>query len=173
MGFFQCDWGLPPRKSRSVRPRYREMLDPSLIRIAFYEGSDGARLVFFGPKEATFHSLQRCFRQLAKSRDRESIDLVRLPWIYAACGISVRLVSFDAERESQQQNERHGLRKIFDSPPTFEWRRSTEEWRYLGEMIQGLLDSDTACHQYLTGRPSDDAIVVVSKGEYPDAVLEL
>jgi hypothetical protein len=47
-------------------------------------------------------------------------------------------------------------------------------WRvdYLVELMDGLIQSKTAGHQYLTDYPKDDAIIVVSKGEYSDALLQ-
>ena len=36
-----------------------------------------------------------------------------------------------------------------------------------GNLLAGVENSNTPCHQYLTNYPVDDALVVVSKGEYP------
>ena len=42
----------------------------------------------------------------------------------------------------------------------------------LAELIDGLIKCPTAGHQYLTRYPDEDAIAVVSKGEYGDEMLE-
>jgi hypothetical protein len=53
----------------------------------------------------------------------------------------------------------------------FEWQRTAEGWDYLAELIDGLVKSPTPGHQYLSAYPSEEAIVVVSKGEYGEEVL--
>lgn len=145
------------------------MLDPSLIRMAFYEGSDGPRLMLFGPCEAAFVSLQKCFRQLAQCGEGQSIDLERLPCIHGVDGLNVRLTSCGPMLDSLAADQ--GIRR--KSGTSFEWKRTKAGWQQLGDLIEGLLNSDTPCHQYLSMYPNEDAIVVVSKGEYTDDVLEL
>ena len=43
---------------------------------------------------------------------------------------------------------------------------------YSADLIDGLVASESAGHQYLDRFPYEDAIVVVSKAEYDDDVLE-
>lgn len=149
-----------------------EMIDPSLVRMAFYDGSDGPRVMLFGPRCAAFELLQQCFLQLARCGESHAINLDELPWIFATRGITVRLTLCNSESDSPQQGVDAGIRRTHIDPPSFEWKRTKEGWQYLGDMIQGLLDSDADCHQYLTTYPNEDAIVVLSKDEYTDDVLE-
>ena len=46
-----------------------------------------------------------------------------------------------------------------------------EGWDYLAALLESLVKSPTPGHQYLTSYPNEDAIVVVSKGEYGDELL--
>jgi hypothetical protein len=148
------------------------MLNSFLIRIAFYEGSDGPRLMLFGPLEAAFELLQKCFDELAECSETCSIDLDRLPWVYAAGGIKVRLTSCSYEPGTMKSIVSKGIQKTRIIPPAFEWDQTNEGWKHLSHLTQGLLDSKTPCHQYLTASPNEDAIVILSKGEYTDEVLE-
>ena len=149
-----------------------EMLNSSLVRMAFYDGSDGPRLMLFGPLEVDLISLQTCFHDLAKDGGIDSIQLDQLPWIHTAEGVKVRLLSCDLKDEFPKRDPTFCFRKIATSSNSYEWKQTKEGWQFLGDLIQGLLDSKTPCHQYLSSYPSDDAIVVVSKGEYTDNVLE-
>jgi len=63
-------------------------------------------------------------------------------------------------------------RRPSDVSPVFEWLRTQEGWDYLAELIDGLVKDTSPGHQYLSAYPSEDAIVVVSKGEYGDEVLQ-
>jgi hypothetical protein len=42
----------------------------------------------------------------------------------------------------------------------------------LAELLDGMIQSKKPGHQYLTRFPDEDAIVVVSKGEYSDEMLK-
>ena len=137
------------------------MIDSSLIRLAFYEGSDGPRVVLFGPQEAAFKSLQQCFRQLAGCGEAGSIVLERLPWVFAAGGISLKLTSYGSISESPQQRLDDGIRKTHIGALSFEWKQTKEGWQDLVDLMQSLLDSEASCHQYLTRNPIEDAIVVL------------
>lgn len=72
----------------------------------------------------------------------------------------------------QKKGLRQGLRRIGGSQSLeFEWMRTAEGWDYLAELIDSLVQSSTPCHQYLTAYPREDAIFVISKGEYGDELL--
>ncbi len=58
------------------------------------------------------------------------------------------------------------------NPPCFVWNRTREEWDYLAEVIDTIIDREPSGHHHLTNDSSHAAIVVVSKGEYPDELLE-
>lgn len=128
--------------------------------------------MLFGPLEVDLISLQTCFYGLAKDGGIDSIQLDQLPWIHTADGVKVRLLSCDLKDEFVKRNSAFGIRKIDTCSNSYLWKQTKEEWQFLGNLIQGLLDFKKPCHQYLSSYPSDDAIVVVSKGEYTDEVLK-
>ena len=145
------------------------MRNPRLIRLSFYEGSDGPRVMLFGPQEADFEFLQHCFDELAEVSETRSTDLDQFPWVHPAGGIKLRLISLNLE--SPNLIDRPGIRKTDASPPAFEWRQTSNEWKHIAELTQGFLNSNNPCHQYLTIFPIEEATVVLSKGEYTDEFL--
>ena len=149
------------------------MLDSSLIRMAYHEGSDGPRLTLFGPMEAAFNSLHRSFCQLAEcamNEMNEPIHFDCLPWVFAANGIKLDLFSYDeAKPRGIRDSWRFGIRR--KSLNHFEWKLVQEDWQYQAELMEHFLSSDTPCHQYLMSCGWDEVTVVISKGEYPDSVL--
>jgi hypothetical protein len=140
------------------------------LRLAFYEASDGPRIMIFGPLDADFAALQKLFVQLSQSRGM-SCKLEEQSFIVAFGGLSVE-ASCLGPMFSDKRSTVEGIRRIQESEPVFEWQQTAEEWDHLSELIDGLMASTLAGHQYLTSYPSEDAIVVVSKGEYGDDVLE-
>jgi|LakMenE01Jun11ns_1017448.scaffolds.fasta_scaffold9879525_3 hypothetical protein len=147
------------------------MRNPRLIRMAFYEASDGPRVMLFGPQEADFEFLQQCFDELGEVSETRSTDLDQFPWVHPAGGIKLRLISLESNLESLKLIAPPGIRKTDDYPPAFEWRQTSNEWKHTAELTQGFLSSNSPCHQYLTIYPIEEATVVLSKGEYADEVL--
>jgi len=139
------------------------------IRLAFYDASDGPRLMMFGPLGVDLASLQATFKQLAAVPET-SIQLDEQPFISAF--VKLRMLSV-GNIVVPPHNLRVGLRQVtIGNLPTFYWSQTCEGWDYLAELIDGLIKCPTAGHQYLTRYPDEDAIAVVSKGEYGDEMLE-
>ena len=141
------------------------------LRLALYEASDGPRVMIFGPLDADFSSLQKLFVQLSQ-KPGMSCKLEEEPFVATFGGVSVSM-SCSGPMFSEINSAAHGLRRNQqESDPVFKWQRSAEGWDYLAELIHVLATGTNGGHQYLTSYPSEDAIVVVSKGEYGDEVLE-
>lgn len=139
------------------------------LRLAYYISSDGPRLVMFGPLGVDLLSLQGTFRRLATTGGH-SLQLDDQPFVVPFARIRL---SSSGELSGEEEDHPFGLRQIRDEgSPSFRWVRTCEGWDYLAELLQGLIDAPTAGHQYMTSYPDEDAIVVVSKGEYTDDVLE-
>jgi hypothetical protein len=136
------------------------------LRLAFYDGSDGPRVMIFGLLDADFVALQELFIELSQTPGM-SCNLEQQPFFAAFGGVSV-LISCSGPTMFSNQ----GIRRIQQESPVFKWQRTAEGWDYLAELVGSLVTSTTACHQYLTSYPSEDAIVVVSKGEYGDDIFE-
>lgn len=147
------------------------MVEPDKkLRLAFYDASDGPRIVIFGPMDADFQSMQELFRKL--SYNTGPYDLDKLPFIQAFGNIRV-VVSSSGSMFEEAKGRPQGLRRRHSMPNnTFEWQRTAEGWDYLAQLIDGLVTSFTPGHQYLTSYPNEDAIIVLSKGEYSDKILD-
>lgn len=140
------------------------------LNLAFYDASDGPRIMLFGPLTGDFESLQKLFRTM--SHCQGWVELHRQPFIDAFGNIRL-LASCSGSLFHQPGGKPQGVRrKPFSIDVEFEWQRTAEGWDYLGELIDELVKSPTPGHQYLSAYPREDAIVVVSKGEYGEEVLE-
>lgn len=142
----------------------------SSLRLAFYLGSDGPRLMIFGPLDADFGQLQDLFRRMSRSPGA-SYALHEEPFITAFGGVRVTLVS-TGPVATQTPHLHAGLSAIrTGDTPSFEWHTTAAGWDHLAELVGGLIACTKRCHQYLTRYPLEDAIVVLSKGEYGDDVI--
>jgi hypothetical protein len=139
------------------------------LNLTYYNASDGPRLILFGPMEADYASLQALFRRLSQSKGE--FELHCLPFI-APIG-DIRLVVCCKESMLEAgQGKRQGIRKIGSSDSEeFLWQRTAEGWDYLAALIDGLIKSAVPGHQYLSSYPSEDVIVVLSKGEYTEDII--
>ncbi len=141
----------------------------SKLRVAHYEASDGPRIMIFGPLDADFDKLRQLFVELGETPD-STYQLEAQPFVAAFGGIQVRLVCTGPILSNAVA--RQGLRQIASEPgPIFQWTRSSENWDYLAQLVAPIVTSVNPAHQYLTRYPGEDAIVVVSKGEYGDEVV--
>jgi hypothetical protein len=102
-----------------------------------------------------------------------SFEIHDLPFIASFGG--VRLTAICKDHLSEGSRDPLGREKTLtvDDPriPTYVWKQGPEGWEYLSRLIDGLISATMPCHHYLTKYPEDDALVVVSKGEYSDKVL--
>ena len=152
-----------------------EILNPVFghrLRLSYYESREGPRLMLFGPIDVDIASLQNCFRSLSKGEG--PVKLHEAPFIAAFGGVELRAVCTGTigARGGAKTVYHQGLERCVPNAPSFEWSRSAEGWDYLAELISPLATLDgRPAHQYLTRYPGEAAIVVVSRGEYPDSVL--
>jgi hypothetical protein len=139
------------------------------LRLAYYDASDGPRIVFFGPLDAEVRRLQDTFRLL--SRGETVVEFHNLSFVQA---FGIRLMGRSCgSMFTQAQGKRQGLVRTTSTTTAiaYEWERTSEGWDYLAELIGDIVQSSSPCHQYLTAYPKEAAIIVVSKGEYGDEVL--
>jgi hypothetical protein len=140
------------------------------LRLTHYDASDGPRVMIFGPLDADFGSLQQLFVRLSQA-PTEPCELDQQEFIAAFSGTKITLTSSGPMFGTKGCAV--GIRRVKDaSAPVYEWRRTAEGWDYLAKLIGPIVNEMHAGHQYLTNYPSEDAIVVVSKGEYGDDVLQ-
>lgn len=144
------------------------MIDSNMVRLAHYASADGPRVMMFGPMQTDLKALRECFLELSKGENEIVLD--SLPFVYSD-GVRLRLRSLGELFKVRENDARQGLRRQSSDDESFVWSRTNEGWEYLAELLDGLIQSQTAGHQYLTRFPDEDAIVVVSKGEYADDVL--
>ena len=144
----------------------------SQLRIAYYDAPDGPRVMIVGPIEADFQSLRALFEQLSQTPD-EPCELHEQPFVRALGGVRITLKNSGSMFAQNRNGLWQGIRRVTtESKPVFVWHRTAEGWDYLARLIDPLAEGLGAGHQYLTSYPSEDAIVVVSKGEYGDEVFQ-
>lgn len=139
------------------------------LRLAYYDASDGPRIMLFGPMDADILALQNFFYWL--SQGEKSTRLDEQPFIVTFGDVEITSTCTGTTVQECTDGKAQGLRRIEHDRSHFEWCRTSEDWDYLAELIDGMADNRNACHQYLTRYPDEDAIVVVSKGEYSDEIM--
>ncbi len=143
----------------------------SKLRLAYYDASDGPRLMIFGPAGADFAALRQLFKEMSLSPG-QTVALHEKSFVAAFGGTALTLLSTGSS-DSTNRGFQQGVRRVVNTTtPVFQWMRSTEGWDYLAELIEPLATRVSSGHQYLTRYPDEDAIVVVSQGEYGDEVLQ-
>lgn len=143
-------------------------IEPHKIRIAYYDASDGPRIMLFGPMDSDLNSLKSCFLRL--SHGECEIELDSLPFVHST-GTRINLVSIDDNDNTRRSSNNYGVRRNTFDNKSFSWTLTRAKWDYLSKLLEGVMQSYNACHQYFSRYPGDDATVVVSKGEYKDDVL--
>lgn len=143
----------------------------SKLRLAYYDAPDGPRLMIFGPLDADFRSLRELFARLSRTSG-EPCELHEQPFVAPFGGTRICLATTGPMFE-QKRSTRQGIQRVKDAcGPVFVWHRTAEGWDYLAKLIDPLVAGTAPGHQYLTLYPGEDAIVVVSKGEYGDDVVK-
>jgi hypothetical protein len=126
--------------------------------------------MIFGPLDADFGSLQQLFTRLSRAPS-DPCELDQQPFVAAFSGTKITLAS--SGPMFAQKGHATGIRRVkAASGLVFEWCRTAEGWDYLAKLIEPIVTKADAAHQYLTSYPSEDVIVVLSKGEYGDDVLQ-
>jgi hypothetical protein len=135
------------------------MHEPDALQLHAETGADGLRLVVRGTMKAPFHKLKAILQGLAHrplTVDVHELDFMR------GDGTRLRLVSTP---NGQSAGLRRGLRQRAGVAREFEWLDSHEMWLESAEKIASLVDSESPCHQYLSSSSTDDALVLISRGE--------
>jgi hypothetical protein len=139
------------------------------LRMAFYEASDGPWIMLWGPMDAEFGKLQSTFFWLSE-HPGHSVAIHDLPFIASFGGLEVAAIA--SSMRFTHRAGPQGIRRVSNTNDLhFSWQRNAQGWDYLGHLIDGVVSKAKACHQYLTRYPDEDAIVILSKGEYDDSAL--
>lgn len=138
------------------------------LRMTFYKSSEGPCVVLFGPLDVELDALRDCFQSL--SHGGSPVQLDETEFIVPFGGIRVLARGLAVTSGDGGSRRRVALRNG-DAGPTFVWTQSADAWDNAAELVEGLIDSPIAGHQYLSEYPADDAIIIVSKGEFHDSVL--
>ncbi|MFN0207492.1 MAG: hypothetical protein ACKVS6_14395 [Planctomycetota bacterium] len=126
--------------------------------------SDGARILISGALDTDLAPLQNLFERLG--RERNEFSLSNLPFIVAIDQLDIVAKSTSGTNQKSSLLSEHTLFLRANSPMTFERIQTSERWMDLVELIDPIIKSTAPCHQYLTESINDDAIIVLSKGEY-------
>jgi hypothetical protein len=111
--------------------------------------------------DVNFDALRQFFLSLSESQT--SILLDRQPFVESLGDIEISVSKVGPIRYFRRQP---------NHPSHFQMVCSAEESKWVVQLIDSLIDSSVPCHQYLTQYP-EDAVLVLSKGEYSDEVLTL
>lgn len=130
-------------------------MNNEIINLAFLDASDGPRVVLFGASNEAVVAICNLFEELSDGNGPFQIET--LPFVNAVDDVKLRA----------SQGSLQGIRRNHPGlPAEFTWERTAAGWEYLSELLRGLANSSVPGHQYLTAYPNEDAIVVVSKGEF-------
>jgi len=101
--------------------------------------------------------LARLLRNLEDAH-AEAVSLHRLPFIHAYGGLHLSACPAGDD----------GVRRIGASS-SFKWHHSQEGWLESAEKIEVVAHEDRPGHNYLGATAAEDAVIMVSKGEYDRA----
>lgn len=138
------------------------------LRMTLYESSEGPCVTLFGPMNVELDALRDLFGALSHGGGPVQLDEMKFIVSFGGIRILARCLDVTSGGRSTQ---RAGIFKRADAKPAFVWTQARDAWGITAELVQGLIDSAIAGHQYLSDNPADDAVVVVSKGEFSDSIL--
>ena len=138
------------------------------LRMTFYESSEGPCVTLFGPIDVELDALRDCFRRLSDGGGEVQLD--ELEFIIPFGGVTLLAECVDAT-SSHGSPQRRAVSRRSATGLSFVWRQSRDAWTITTELVEGLIDSPTAGHQYLSEYPEGDALILASKGEFSDRVL--
>jgi len=134
---------------------------PTKFSMSTYLGSDFPRIMLWGSKDVDVKSLREIFLRL--SQEFVDIQLESQSIIGSHSDVSIRMCSISASDVGDRRTL--GLHHCQGQPAQFQWLCQRERWAELADLLTGL-DGVNAGHHYLTECPPDDALIVISKGEY-------
>jgi hypothetical protein len=126
------------------------------LRFGYFEEFSDSTLMFFGD----CNSLKFLFDALSSLSSRDFIQLDTESQFKSVNNesLSLRLVPV-AKGLLRYKANYHRC--------SFEWQLSSNQAVYLAGKVKTVIDANYPCHDYLETEELDDAIVVVSKDEYP------
>lgn len=134
------------------------------LNIAFYDASDGPRIMLFGSLHCDIAPLSELFRSL--SGGMGPYQLETQAFVQPVDNVRIRLICGNTVIGQKRVGCWQGVRRTQPGASDFEWQRGPEGWDYLAELIEPFLEKSSPGHQYLSAYPKEDAIIVLSKGEY-------
>jgi hypothetical protein len=140
----------------------------SKLWLSYYKSVDGPRIMIFGPLNADFTALAHLFRALPKMPNG-ICDLHSQPFLNPVHGIEIVMSCIEPGLVRVPPL----LRQIGPYPPArFRWRRPNRFWINVSHAVHRLAKVSSPSHQYLSSYPPEPAIIVASKGEYGDEVID-
>ncbi len=133
----------------------------------FYDASDGPRIVIGGPSTAEFRALQSLFIKLATSAGLY-IELHQQPFFIPFGGLKLTLACQHRQAPTIHSD---GVHRLDPTRPQFKWQISPGDWDHVAALLNPFVIKPTVGHQYLAQSSTSDAIIVLSSGEYPDAIF--
>ena len=124
------------------------------IIIDHYEGAYGKTIKVAVSNTQTLIFIKELLDTLSENNDSE-LEMSNLEGV-EVIGIKSLLL----KRVSTEPGLGGHLKMVDED--SFIWARSKEGWKQCAELIDGLIISGIASHQYLTSEEYDDALVIIS-----------
>lgn len=140
---------------------------PDLHKIAYeyLPNFKGDPVVLFTGDQEALEALAHFLGSLVKGSTKVTLMLDTEPLFASKRGIRLTLTLADSEL---------GMRRVgaVSSEPRFEWRISRDIAVRFARLTRAVANSIQPSHQYLDADGEDEVTVVVSKGEYDEALLQ-
>ncbi len=124
------------------------------IKIDHDEGAYGRTIMITSSNIQALIFIKRLFERLSIENNLE-VEMANLENVEIIGLQSLRL------KQSSRESALGGHLKM-EEQSLFIWTRSKEGWNECAELVDGIICSGIASHQYLTAEDYDDALVVIS-----------
>lgn len=139
------------------------MVDAAEITLEYYDAPDGPRLVLHGTNARAMSLTAALFRSLIADVARVEID--RQPFVQNPAGICLLAINIDKIINTTGRRAMGLRRDKLGTELSFTWRGDSAFWEDAADLVDTLTGTCSG-HQYLSRDSRDEAILVVSRGEY-------
>ncbi len=131
------------------------------LKMVYLEACDGPRIFIYGSADAKFEYLSQLFGFMASAPLNTQVELHKVNFLETIGPIGVTMKRTNIQRGLTYSQDKSNLQY-------FLWEWASKAWAYMEDIVDSVIKCDTPTHRYLSNFPREDAIVIVSKGEYND-----
>jgi len=128
------------------------------VRAGCFKNFKGRHAILLDGDAQAFRHLANTLRSLEKPGS-QPVELHSLPYWFSYNHVKITAYPSSHER---------GIRNLAPGLAHFSWEHSEEGWLEAAEKIEGLIKGRGVGHQWLSSIGFEDAVVMVSIGEYND-----